>query len=151
MKPRLYLETTIPSYLTAWPSRDLIIAGHQQVTREWWRSRRDAFDIFISPFVLDEAGAGDSDAAVQRLRMIDFLPVLTVTEQVEALAWRLLDSRIIPAKAALDASHIAISAVHRLDYTHDLELQTSGQCPAQTAGRTGAPGCGIRLSHDLHA
>jgi len=35
MKSKLYMETTIPSYLTSWPSRDLIIAGHQQITKEW--------------------------------------------------------------------------------------------------------------------
>jgi hypothetical protein len=63
MKPRLYLETTIPSYLTSWPSRDLIIAGHQQITRDWWELRRGAFQIYISQFVLDEARAGDALAS----------------------------------------------------------------------------------------
>jgi len=116
MKPRLYLETTIPSYLTAWPSRDLVIAGHQQVTRDWWQARKNVFDIFISTFVLDEAGAGDPEAASLRLKIIEQLPVLSITDEVETLAKRLLDSQIIPAKAALDASHIAISAVHRLDF-----------------------------------
>lgn len=57
MKPRLYLETTIPSYLTSRPSRDLIIAGHQQVTRDWWEKRQGDFQIYISQLVLDEAGA----------------------------------------------------------------------------------------------
>jgi len=116
MKPRLYLETTIPSYLTAWPSRDLVIAGHQQVPRDWWQARKNVFDIFISTFVLDEAGAGDPEAASLRLKIIEQLPVLSITDEVETLAKRLLDSQIIPAKAALDASHIAISAVHRLDF-----------------------------------
>lgn len=116
MKPRLYLETTIPSYLTAWPSRDLVIAGHQQVTRDWWQARKNVFDIFISTFVLDEAGAGDPEAASLRLKIIEQLSVLSITDEVETLAKRLLDSQIIPAKAALDASHIAISAVHRLDF-----------------------------------
>jgi len=63
MKQKLYLETTIPSYLTSRPSRDLIVAGHQQVTREWWEKRRDAFEICISQLVIDEAGAGDPGAA----------------------------------------------------------------------------------------
>jgi hypothetical protein len=53
MAQRVYLETTIPSYLTAWPSRDLIIAGHQQVTKEWWRTRRNEFELCISQFVID--------------------------------------------------------------------------------------------------
>jgi len=58
MKPRLYVETTIPSYLTSRPSRDLIIAGHLQITREWWEKRRDAFQLYISQLVVDEASAG---------------------------------------------------------------------------------------------
>jgi hypothetical protein len=63
MKPKLYLETTIPSYLTAWPSRDLVKAAKQQITRDWWEERRHAFDLFISEVVLDEAGQGDPQAA----------------------------------------------------------------------------------------
>ena len=70
MKPRLYLETTIPSYLTAWPSRDLIVAAHQQITKEWWRTRQEAFDICISQFVVDEASAGDAEAARERLEVL---------------------------------------------------------------------------------
>jgi len=48
MKAKIYLETTIASYLTARPSRDLIVAAHQQITQEWWETWRQKFDIFIS-------------------------------------------------------------------------------------------------------
>lgn len=58
MKKRVYIETTIVSYLTAKPSRDLIMAAHQQVTREWWEHRR-VCDLRVSQFVLDEAGDDD--------------------------------------------------------------------------------------------
>jgi hypothetical protein len=68
MKSRLYLETTIPSYLTSRLSRDLIVAGHQQVTREWWERRRDAFQLCLSQLVIDEVSAGDPAAARERLR-----------------------------------------------------------------------------------
>jgi len=74
MKPRLYLETTIPSYLVSRPSRDLIIAAHQQATREWWDKRRSKFQLYISQLVLDEAGAGDPTAARERLRVLQELP-----------------------------------------------------------------------------
>ena len=67
MKPKVYIETTIPSYLTGRPSRDLVIVGHQELTREWWDERRDTFDLYISQFVLDEAGAGDVRMAQKRL------------------------------------------------------------------------------------
>jgi hypothetical protein len=86
MKPRLYLETTIPSYLTARPGRDLIVAAHQQLTKEWWHTRRDAFEICISQFVMDEAGAGDASAARERLEVLKPLPLLDVTESVIQLA-----------------------------------------------------------------
>lgn len=115
MKPRLYLETTIPSYLTAWPSRDLIVAAHQQLTKEWWRTRRDAFENCISQFVLDEAGAGDADAARERLEVLKPLPLLNVTESVLQLASALLQAGVIPDKAARDAAHIAV-AVHGVEY-----------------------------------
>jgi hypothetical protein len=116
MKPRLYLETTIPSYLAAWPSRDLIVAAHQQLTKDWWRTRRDAFEICISQFVVDEAGAGDAEAARERLEVLKPFPLLDVTASVLQLASALLQAGIIPDKAARDAAHIAVSAVHGIDY-----------------------------------
>jgi predicted nucleic acid-binding protein len=116
MKPSLYLETTIPSYLTAWPSRDLIVAGHQQLTKEWWRRRRKDFEVCISQFVLDEAEGGDAEAAQERLQVLAGLPVLEVTDRVTEIASALLEAEIIPQKAATDAAHIAVSAVHNIDY-----------------------------------
>lgn len=116
MKPKLYLETTIPSYLTSWPSRDLVIAGHQQITREWWDRRRNAFEIYISQFVVDEAKAGDPRAARDRMKSIRGLPLLDITPEVGALAASLLASGVIPQRAATDAAHIAIAAVHGMDF-----------------------------------
>ncbi len=116
VKPRVYLETTIPSYLTSWPSRDLIIAAHQQITRDWWETRRHAFELYISQLVLDEASAGDPAAARERLKAIEKLPLLEITPQAGDLASDILASRIIPRKAATDAAHIAIAAVHGVDF-----------------------------------
>jgi hypothetical protein len=64
MKPRVYLETTIPSYLTAWPSRDLIMAARQQITREWWDGRSQDFDLFTSELVIDEHRPAKSQTAI---------------------------------------------------------------------------------------
>lgn len=116
MNPRLYLETTIPSYLTSWPSRDLIIAGHQQITREWWEKRRDAFRIYVSQLVVDEASAGDPGAARERVRVIQEFPLLDITPEAGVLASGILASGIIPRKAATDAAHIAIAALHGMDF-----------------------------------
>lgn len=116
MKPKLYLETTVPSYLTSRPSRDLIIAGHQQITREWWERRRADFQFYISQLVVDEAGAGDHEAARERLKVIQDFPLIDITPEVGALASGILVAGIIPRKAATDAAHIAIAAVHGMDF-----------------------------------
>ena len=116
MKPKLYLETTVPSYLTAWPSRDLIRAGHQQITKEWWKTRRSDFDIYISQFVLDEAAAGDAEAARDRLAALEELPLLDLTEEVVDLAEDLKAGLGLPQKAVTDAAHIAIAAFHGMHF-----------------------------------
>ena len=116
MKSRLYLETTIPSYLTSRPSRDLIVAGHQQLTRKWWEKRRGAFELYLSQLVLDEASAGDQGAARDRLKAMRDFPLLDVTPEVTELATRILASGKIPRKAATDAAHIAIAAAHGMDF-----------------------------------
>jgi len=116
MKPKLYLETTIPSYLAARPSRDLIVAGHQQITREWWVRRRNAFNMYISQFVVDEAKAGDSDAVRERTKIVEDLPLLDITSEVEIIAGALLGSGVISRKDATDAAHIAVATVHGMDF-----------------------------------
>lgn len=115
MRPRVYLETTIPSYLTAWPSRDLVRAAHQQLTREWW-SRRHLFEIFISQLVVRECQAGDPEAAAARLAALEGLPLLEQDAEVGSLARALLDRVPLPARAEADALHIATAALHGMDY-----------------------------------
>lgn len=114
MKSSIYVETSIVSYLTARPTRDLVRAAHQEVTREWW-ARRSVFDLYISQLVLDEAAAGDAGAAAQRLAALHDLPLLELTVEVTALGGRLVREAALPAKAAADAFHIAFAAVHGLD------------------------------------
>jgi hypothetical protein len=116
MRPRLYLETTIPSYLTARPSGDVVMSAHQQLTREWWQTRRTGFDLYISAFVLDEAGAGDAEAARRRLESLAALPLLAVNDRAIALAQRLLRDCRLPARAAIDAAHVAVATVHGMEY-----------------------------------
>jgi len=115
MKARVYLETTIPSYLTAWPSRDLVRAAHQQITREWW-GRREGYELFISQLVVRECQAGDKDAASERLAALSGLPLLEQSEAVEALAQALRDQVPLPERAMADALHIATAAAHGMDY-----------------------------------
>ena len=116
MKPKLYIETTIPSYLVSAPSRDLVVAGHQQITRLWWDNRKDQFNIFISQFIIDEVSAGDHKQAKKRLDIVAPFAQLEITDEVTRLAQALLNDRVIPRKAATDAAHIAVAAVHGMDY-----------------------------------
>lgn len=115
MKSSIYVETSIVSYLTARPNRDLVRAAHQEVTREWWATR-EAFELFISQLVLDEAAAGDAGAAAQRLEALRDLPLLELTAEVTALSVHLLREAALPPKAAADAFHIAFAATHGVDF-----------------------------------
>ena len=90
MKPAVYLETTIPSYLTAWRSPELIMAARQQITREWWDGRRDDFDLFVSQLVIDEASSGDPDAAARRMEILDGIPLLEPQEGADGLVQALV-------------------------------------------------------------
>ena len=113
--PKLYLETAIPSYLVARPSRDEIMRGQQAATREWWEHGRDACELFVSQFVDIEAERGDAEMARARIAAIDGLPRLPVTESVRELASEILGAGLIPIQAEVDAMHIAVAAVHRMD------------------------------------
>jgi hypothetical protein len=113
---RIYLETTVVSYLAARPSRDLRVAAHQQATSEWWTRRRGDFDLFASQLVVEEASAGDEEAASRRLEYLKDVPLLDLTDQSLALAEKLLTDAVVPTEAEQDALHIAVAAVHGMDY-----------------------------------
>jgi hypothetical protein len=113
---RVYIETTIPSYLTARPSRDIVQAARQQLTREWWDVERRNYDLCISQIVLDEAAAGDAEAAQRRMAVIDTLPLLDLTFEVDGLAETIMQSGLLPTSASRDAVHIAVTAVHQVHF-----------------------------------
>ena len=111
----IYLESSVVSYLAARPSRDLVVAGNQRVTQDWWETRRGECELFVSEVVVAEYAAGDPTAASERRVFLVGLPVLTTTEQAEALADALLSAMALPQKAALDALHIGLAAVNGID------------------------------------
>jgi hypothetical protein len=116
MAERVYIETTVVSYLTARPNRDVVIAGHQQVTHEWWDTRREDYELCGSQLVLGEAAAGDSEAAQERLAVLQSMTVLETTTAALELAKELIQAGALPAKAADDALHIAVAAAHAVPY-----------------------------------
>ena len=115
IKRKIYLETSVISYLTARPSKTIIGAAHQQITLAWWELRHQ-YELFVSESVLRECGAGDLDAAQKRLAMVRDVPLLTITEQALDIAQALVSEKIIPTKAAEDALHIAIATLNGVDY-----------------------------------
>lgn len=116
MKPKLYLESTVPSYYTARPNRSVVIAAQQQQTRDWWEQRRMHFDIHVSQMVLDEIGMGDPAMAKLRLQLVQPFRMLSINADVLRLTKALIDGGPLPAKAARDATHIALAAVHQMHF-----------------------------------
>jgi hypothetical protein len=116
LKPQIYLETTVVSYQAARPSRDLIVAAHQQITIEWWNKRSKDFSLYVSELVIEEAEKGDPSAAKQRLGILGNIEVLAADNEALALALKLVSDGCIPKAASADALHIAIAAVNGMDY-----------------------------------
>lgn len=116
MKPKIYIETSVISYLASRPSRDLIVVANQQITREWWQERRQNFDLFISQLVIQEASSGDENAAERRLQMVVDIPLLELSEEAVAFATKLIEEGPIPQKAVEDALHIAVAMINGMDY-----------------------------------
>ncbi len=116
MKPSVYIETSVVSYLTARPSRDVMVAAYQDVTQRWWASAPARFRLFASELVHDEAGAGDTGAARARQDALHGIPLLEATREDGELAAKLFEFRAVPRSAANDAAHVAIAAVNRVDY-----------------------------------
>ena len=115
-KAKVYIETSVISYLTARPSRDIVTAGHQQTTQDWWQIRRQTFEIVASQLVVQEASAGNPEAARARLDVLETIELLAVTEEALLLAQTLLETGPLPKKAAEDALHVAIAATNGIQF-----------------------------------
>lgn len=115
-KPRVYVETTVISYLTAWPSAEVVTSAHQQITQDWWTTKRSHFDLFASVLVREEAAAGDADAANRRLQIVDSLPALSHDQSARQLSKILTQKLRLPPRAAADSAHIAIAVTNGMDY-----------------------------------
>jgi hypothetical protein len=115
MKRKVYIETSVISYLTARPSKTILGAAHQQLTLSWWEKRFE-YDLLVSQSVWQECAAGDPDAARRRLAALEGLDVLAITEDMIGLAEELIAKRLIPVKAIEDSLHIAIATLHHVDF-----------------------------------
>jgi len=116
MKSKVYIETSVISYLVARPSRDLLIAANQQVTQEWWQNRRPKFDVYVSQLVAQEINSGDAEAVSKRQQAVTDCTYLDVTSEAVNLAEKLIEQNAIPRQAAEDGLHIAVATVSGMDY-----------------------------------
>jgi hypothetical protein len=112
----VYIETSVVSHATAWPSSDIQIAALQHQSRNWWSIERPNFEIVTSQLVIDEASAGDPLAAAERLKLLDSLPTVPINDDVRRLARAIVAASIMPLKAAADAIHVAAAAVAGVQY-----------------------------------
>ncbi|MGD9632842.1 MAG: type II toxin-antitoxin system VapC family toxin [Pirellulales bacterium] len=116
MAASVYLETTIPSYLTARTSVDIVMAARQQITREWWDGHRAGYDLYVSQLVLDEASAGDAEAVARRLAALDNIPLIHAQPGTDSLVETLIQELALPDRAAADAAHIALAVLNGIDF-----------------------------------
>jgi hypothetical protein len=116
MSETAYIEISILGYLTARPSRNLVVAANIEITREWWDTRRSDFQLDSSQAVIKETSQGDAAIATQRLEIVRNLALLDLNQSVLDLAEQFLERSSLPAKANVDAVHIATATVHGVDY-----------------------------------
>ena len=116
MKPIVYLESSVISYLTFRPNRDVIIAGRQAITLDWWENQRQRFELRISILVEEEISRGDSKDAQLRLETVDDIPSLTISDDATKVANLLLAKGVVPKGSEEDALYIGIAAAQGVDF-----------------------------------
>ena len=116
MRVKVYIETSVVSYYAARPSRDVVVAGHQQATHDFWVRLSLDFEPFVSAVVLGESGKGDAEQAANRLQAIRTFRVFQITPQAQELSRRIVEGGGIPAEYPEDALHIALAAIGGVDF-----------------------------------
>lgn len=114
--PSVYIETSVVSYLAARPSRDLIVAAHQQITSDWWHNQREQYRLFVSELVVGEASEGDIEMAARRKMFLEGIELLEIDVRAMNLAQQFVEGKAVPEKASADALHIAVACVNGADY-----------------------------------
>jgi len=113
---KVYVESSVISYITARPSRDLVVSARQAITNEWWEQKRKKYDVYISELVIEEIASGDKEAAQKRLDAVKAIPNLEITETAKELASLLISSGAVPDNSPEDALHIGLAAAQGVEY-----------------------------------
>ncbi len=115
MQLRVYVETSVISYLAARPSADAINETRQHFSCQSWKKRAQ-LDLLAADAVLAEVRIGDNDAVVNRMVYCKTLTLLDLHSGVEDLARHLIRRKAVPGKAFTDAAHNAIAALHKVQF-----------------------------------
>ena len=113
---KVYVESSVISYITARPSRDLVVSARQAITNEWWEQKRKKYDVYISELVIEEISSGDKEAAQKRLDVAQQILNLEITEIAKDLASLLISSGAVPENSPEDALHIGLAAAQGVEY-----------------------------------
>lgn len=116
MKPSVYIESSVISYLAARPSRDVVVAGRQAITHDWWANHRQRFELRISALVEEEIGRGDEEAAARRRTFLSGIPSLAISDMAIELSELLLSEGALPEGSESDALHIGVAAAQGADF-----------------------------------
>ena len=142
---RIYIESTIPSYVVARPARDLLQAARQQLTRDWWDLQREKHELFTSQVVLDEIAFGENAMAQLRLELLQGVPLLQVTDTVKEFARKVLSSGLLPVTADRDAVHIALASAYKMDILLSWNCRHIANAAIQARLRKLAEAAGLTL------
>ncbi|MBI4405547.1 MAG: type II toxin-antitoxin system VapC family toxin [Deltaproteobacteria bacterium] len=116
MDKKVYLESTVISYLAARPSRDLLVLAKQHLTAIWWNNVFPRVQVYVSSFVMEEIQQGDLTAVAERMKFCKDIPLLNTTEEIESLANAYISMIMIPDRAKLDFYHIACATIYKMDF-----------------------------------
>ena len=116
MKPKVYIESSVISYLASKPNRDVVIAARQAISHDWWENHRQRFELQISALVEEEISRGDELASKRRLKWVENVPNLTITDEAGEIADLLLKENAVPRGSEEDALHIGIAVAQGADY-----------------------------------
>ena len=116
MPASVYIESSVISYLTARPSRDVVTAARQAITLDWWQNQRHKYEVYISALVEQDISSGDPIAAEQRIQTVSSISSVAISPEAQAIAASLIASKAVPSNCVEDAMHIAIAAAQGTEY-----------------------------------
>src|SRR5438105_4261472 len=115
MLPRVYVETTIPSFYHETRTSPVIVA-RREWTRQWWSDAPARYELVTSLAVVNELENGPPDRRAEWLSIIHGLPVLAIEAPIENIVETYRSQKLMPKNPAGDALHLALASYHKCDF-----------------------------------